>query len=161
MRKRSIRLQRCRKEAGFSPHWGDWWMGWGFLHSTNWIHRSLDKVHEWDGYGLKTERRGGAVQERWYRWGCSVLPQWRPSSSSSSAVAQTERAERGIDNARERGKIGGRRRRRRGMSTQEMVGCAYDRDGIHSDWTAAKSWFPSPYTLYLLRQLQVEEWITA
>lgn len=32
----------------------DWWLRSGFLHTTNWIHRSLDKVHKWDCSSLKT-----------------------------------------------------------------------------------------------------------
>lgn len=47
------------REAGFNPCSfacrRDWWLHSGFLHPTNWIHRSLDKVHDWDRYGLKTE----------------------------------------------------------------------------------------------------------
>lgn len=47
-----------QKQAGFSssshPHTGDWWQHSGFLHATNWIHRSLDKVDNWDCSSLKT-----------------------------------------------------------------------------------------------------------
>lgn len=50
------------------PHAADWWLHSGFLHTTNWIHRSLDKVHEWDCYSLKTE--GGESETGKQQTGC-------------------------------------------------------------------------------------------
>lgn len=97
-------IKRQRQASILFPHRRDWWLHSGFLHTANWIHRSLDKVQEWDCYSLKTEGgenktrerrlreervrrgKGGGCERGQYWWGCLVQDQWNPPPPLASAA---------------------------------------------------------------------------
>lgn len=118
-------IQRCteteRQPSQSSLLWRDWWQHSGFLHGANWIHRSLGKVHEWDGYGLKTEGRKNKTRSK--RRKAISMRQFGSGPMKSLPPLQYLGGRGGsIDNLRGK-EMGVGDRGCEGMSREEMVWC--------------------------------------